>query len=553
MANKGNVGTLAFGVKVDLKKFQKSMKKMKKSLDKFGKAAGEVGKMFAGLGVAAAAGLAASAKAFADYGDEIAKTSRKTGIAVDELTKLQFAAERSGASLPQLVNGLRKMQVNLVQAAKGGGVAKRELEDIGINAEKLLEKTPSEQFREIAKSIAEIENPTKQGAAAMALFGKQGAELLPLFQEGPKGLEALMAEAERLGVTMNSLDATNAEKLTDAFSDLGTQVKQVFIKIGAQMAQSGLISTVQLIIDRMPLVFEWITKVGGEFRVWAQAVLPDLIASFWAIWDSAKIVFDNISMALGSFSENGLNSAEDTFLNFANMFKGISKLMATFGQRITLAFIGIGDFIGNALLLPFTLVENALFHLFNQLAKLPGKVGKIAGEARDQFSTFTELGEEGLATRMLGGKGVTDALEDDIVAIENAIDNTFDKRKTQIKEFVGKSLEDVTKASKALEGAKPKKSGGLFSFIGDVTSAVEKGVKAASDFAKDNADKIAEAFATAPKQVEIAASSPAAIAGSIEAFRIQNISKEDKTQKDQLKVQKETLKVLKEQQKSRGI
>jgi hypothetical protein len=58
----------------------------------------------------------AATKIFADMGDEINKASQRTGIAVEELSALKYAADQSGSSLGDLEVSLKKMSVLITNA-----------------------------------------------------------------------------------------------------------------------------------------------------------------------------------------------------------------------------------------------------------------------------------------------------------------------------------------------------------------------------------------------------------------------------------------------------
>lgn len=156
----------------------------------FGKAAGgaivtgaKAG--FAAISVAAiGAGVAIawSTKKAYDLGSELQDMSDKTGIAADQIMILQQAAKDNG--IEDITGAIGKMQKNLVEAAKNGiGPAAQALQLLGLKADDLLQSDPVKQFEAIGKAIEEIKNPALKSAEAMALFGKQGRELLPLFAD----------------------------------------------------------------------------------------------------------------------------------------------------------------------------------------------------------------------------------------------------------------------------------------------------------------------------------------------------------------------------------
>jgi len=93
-----------------------------------------------------------------------------------------------------------------------------------------------EQFKKLADSIGQISDPTKKAAIAMTLFGRTGTNLLPMFAQGSKGIEALQQQARALGLTMSAQDAKAAEEFTDAMDSLWKAVKMGVFQVGAALA-----------------------------------------------------------------------------------------------------------------------------------------------------------------------------------------------------------------------------------------------------------------------------------------------------------------------------
>ena len=121
-------------------------------------------------------------------------------------------------------------------AGRGLSTAKDALADLGLTYEDLDGLSPEEQFKKLADSISQISDPTKKAAIAMTLFGRTGTNLLPMFAQGSRGIEALQQQARALGLTMSSEDATAAEDFTDALDGLWKVVKMGVFQVGAALA-----------------------------------------------------------------------------------------------------------------------------------------------------------------------------------------------------------------------------------------------------------------------------------------------------------------------------
>lgn len=217
-------------------KLVRGLKAAEKRLKAFGAGVQSIGTKMFGLGAAAVAPLLATTNVFADMGDQLAKMSARTGISVEALSELGYAAEQSGADLETLEGGVRKMQKFLVEAAQGSKGASDTLSKLGLRLSDLGRLTPDQQFELLADRISKIQDPAIRAATAMEIFGKTGTSLLPLMQSGAKGIEALRQQARDLGLVISTDDAKAAETFGDTLDDLWKVIKSGVFAIGAALA-----------------------------------------------------------------------------------------------------------------------------------------------------------------------------------------------------------------------------------------------------------------------------------------------------------------------------
>ncbi|MDR4485295.1 MAG: hypothetical protein R3B95_19190 [Nitrospirales bacterium] len=153
-----------------------------------------------------------------ELGDRLDKTSRSLGIQAQELSNLNFAAERGGVSQETLANGFAQAQKNILDFTRGTGEARRELEAAGITQAQATEllKDPLEAFLTVGDAVNRSANKT---AAAMKLLGKSGKELVPVFAGGREELQKLFALNQRLNPNVNEQARLSAE-LKDRLADL---------------------------------------------------------------------------------------------------------------------------------------------------------------------------------------------------------------------------------------------------------------------------------------------------------------------------------------------
>ena len=238
MPNTGSIraGRVFVELFADDSKLVRGLKAAQKKLAVFGKAVRSIGTKMAGLGAAVVVPLAGAAKAFADTGSRLWDMSQRTGASVEALSVLGFAAEQSGVDMESLEAGLRKMQRSIAEAASGSKNAQEALAQLGLTAKDLVGLAPERQFALIADRIDKIADPAMKAAAAMDIFGRGGAELLPMMEGGAAGLKNWADQARKLGLVISTQDAKAADALGDALGALLAALKRATFAIGAALA-----------------------------------------------------------------------------------------------------------------------------------------------------------------------------------------------------------------------------------------------------------------------------------------------------------------------------
>ena len=183
------------------------------------------------LGLGTAIGLAY--KVMGDFtealgvADQLNKLSKSTGIATEELSAYKYAAELSGVSIEATAKGMQKLAVNMAEAAGGSETAAKGFELLGIKVKDSggnLRST-DEVMKEIADRFSRMEGGATKAALAQEFFGKSGANLIPLLDEGAEGLARMHDEAERMGLVISGDTARAAESLNDSLDRLSKMVK----------------------------------------------------------------------------------------------------------------------------------------------------------------------------------------------------------------------------------------------------------------------------------------------------------------------------------------
>jgi hypothetical protein len=217
--------------------FSTDTKRASKSLEDFKKNAVQVGKA---VGVAfasfAAAGLAAIGTSIRNQ-DEMIKTARAAGTTVESFSRLAYAANLGGVEQAKLGSALVKLSKNMSDAQQGIGEAQLAFDALGIsvkNQDGTLKGTEA-TIVEVADKLSKYKDGAEKTALAVGIFGKAGAQLIPFLNSGKEGIEALTAEADRLGITLNTETAQAAEQFNDNLTRVGGITEGLRNQIAAEL------------------------------------------------------------------------------------------------------------------------------------------------------------------------------------------------------------------------------------------------------------------------------------------------------------------------------
>ncbi|MGE4529664.1 MAG: hypothetical protein AB7D00_14965, partial [Rhodospirillaceae bacterium] len=215
---------------------QRGLKAAQAHLKAFGAAVSRAGRWMMGLGGAVTGLGVAGVAAFTRLGDATAKAAKRTGLTVEALSELKFAASQSDVAAEDLTRGMLAMNRTLADAERGTTTAKSALAALGQSAEGLQALSPEKRFMALADALSRVEDPGRRAALAMMVFGRGGAKMLPMLAEGAAGIDALRAKARELGLTMRTEDATAAERFSDAVDQVKQSLQMAFFRVGTAIA-----------------------------------------------------------------------------------------------------------------------------------------------------------------------------------------------------------------------------------------------------------------------------------------------------------------------------
>ena len=344
-------------------------------------------KTFATLGLILSAGaFVRMVKGSIDAADAFGKLEIQTGIAANTLQAYVNAGKLAGVSQETIEKGLRRLAQSMREADQGVATYKDAFDDLGISVRDTDGnlKTNSQVLGEISDKFSQMEDGVTKTAIAMEIFGRSGAQMVNLLNDGKRSLEEFNFEvSERF--------AQNAEYFNDQMTGLGIKFQgftsqmvdhllptlnnlaEMFSNITSDGADlTFLFKSINFVIKT--LAASLFTVVAG-FRFLGNTIVAVSKAAYQAAQFNFKAAFEEL--------QNGLTVTREQFETDMKIFKKIytgtaeagedygkrtgNMLNRTFGQAMIAkldtfkkSIKGIGDAMGDVVVKGIKGMEDAL-------------------------------------------------------------------------------------------------------------------------------------------------------------------------------------------------
>jgi len=256
------VKSLLVKIGADVSEFDRATKDIDSKTKALGASLRKVGAGLTAVGAVITGTIGLMVKSYIQAGASLMEMSERTGMSTTALSELKYAVSLCGADIHELEIGIKKMSSSLFDAAVAGDQVPNAFTRIGLSTQDLIKLSPEQQFDKIARALAAIESPTIRAATAVDIFGRSGTKLLPLFSEGPAGMDAMRQKAHDLGVVFDLETAAKAHALENAIITL----KASFTGIGNVVAGTlgpAITGLVEKITGVVMKVKEWTTTHPG--------------------------------------------------------------------------------------------------------------------------------------------------------------------------------------------------------------------------------------------------------------------------------------------------
>lgn len=343
----------------------------------------------ANIAKSAAASFLSMAAGASQSIDTMSKLAERTGRTYTEMAALANAGKLAGVGIDQLGSALTKADVMFNAAQSGSQAAQAAFLQLGLNLNQLGQASSQQRFEAIAAAIDKLPDPSARAAAAIQVFGKSGASLLPMFSGIQANLAQATTDAENFGLALKNVQGKDVEAMNDAWTRAGYAVSGVVTQVTAQLAPA-----VTGIVDLFSTFVA--SATGGAIgTAISEAVFNagEILARAVDFWISGATIVANVVGGVFDFfasiipefatTANTLGIVAEVFQRAISLFEGIGKYFVS-------AFANVIGVFSRVLEYAVSAWANIADVLGINSEKLRQLQGGAAAMANDAFATGTD-------------------------------------------------------------------------------------------------------------------------------------------------------------------
>lgn len=178
--------------------------------------------------LAMSAAVAVATKQATAYAGAITAVHQQTGLAIESVQGLRYAAQQSNTDIKTLEMGLRSLVRRAAEAEQGNESFAKGFRRLGVDvrdAHGRLKDTET-LLMDIADGAANMATEAEASAALMLVMGDAGRRLVPFMRQGADGIRGWMDEAVRMGIVAE-------EHVVVALDTLGARLTTTGNRFGA--------------------------------------------------------------------------------------------------------------------------------------------------------------------------------------------------------------------------------------------------------------------------------------------------------------------------------
>ena len=139
-----------------------------------------------------------------ELAEKMQQAGAKLGLTARDASVLSGVAKLTGTSFDSLESSMERFQLRLATTNDGTDEVSKGLKALGLSARELKAASLDGQMDLLAEAFSRFQDSPTKTAAAMAVLGRAGADMIPYLDKGKEGLQEMRDVLERTGAVMSN-------------------------------------------------------------------------------------------------------------------------------------------------------------------------------------------------------------------------------------------------------------------------------------------------------------------------------------------------------------
>lgn len=256
----------------------------------------------------AATGLYVAVQKAIEFASSIKESADKVGLTAEAYQELRYAASQAGVGIEEFDKAMSKMTREVGNALSGVKASQELFAKFGLTLSDLKTLSPDQVMQRLSDKIALLPTAYQRAAAAQAIFGKSGAEMVNFLSEGGAKMAAMREKAQALGLVMSDSLVSRAKEASDQLDTMNKIIQMGFANIALQflpamenlakiISDPQFIGGMKALADVTGTLIEGFQKFGPEIIAVAGALfflskgnVPGAIAAFGTLETALRVI-----------------------------------------------------------------------------------------------------------------------------------------------------------------------------------------------------------------------------------------------------------------------
>jgi TP901 family phage tail tape measure protein len=268
--------------------------------------------------------LAALPGETAKFAREMTVAAQRTGTSVEAFQELAFAAKDVGIEASDLEHSLVLMSRAAFGASEGSGEMGAAFKKLGVqvkDADGHIRPT-EELLTDFAEKFKELPDGPEKTALAMRAFGRSGAQMIPLLNQGSEGIAKLREEAHEFGKVLDGETLEAAERFRKNNLALDESLEGLKLALGGELLKV-MGDWKRQLADIINAIRPHVVELFGAAISFLTIMVRGLLPPLRLVWSVLKLLGRVVSW----LTEEVLGGLNDLVKQLDESFDGLGTIM----------------------------------------------------------------------------------------------------------------------------------------------------------------------------------------------------------------------------------